>query len=552
MKPLFRLILCGIFITSLNYKSSAQCVVINEVLINGPGSCDGSCNPDTEEWIELYNTCSSPVDISCFVIADGEFTITIPEGATIPANGYYVIGSNGSIGTGTVNLNISTCNCTSGMKIGTLTNPNDQLVLADKDGNVQNGIIWGGGQNLPWSIKAKPSSGSCPQTTVAATATSTFFEVLPTNGSNGCTVARSCDGSSLWEERCSTAITMGTSNGVKPVVDFSVSKTAICKGECLSFTNTTTGAVTWNWTFSGSDSASSVLENPSGICYNQNGDFDVTLAITSACGNASLTKPAYIKVGGSGVIPVITAVRDTICEGTPASLSVVDSLGVLQWQSSLSPDNFSDITGEQKKNLFSLPSQSTFYRIYSTTNGTCTDTSAPYQIIVNPSPVAAYSFTPTGANGAELSFNSSASIGATIYDWDFGDGSRSPDMNPVHTFAKDTIYHVCLTTYNGSNCSFTVCKDIEISFTGIVSISALTDGVKIYPNPFERFFILESDKNIDQVEILDVLGRKQVNISNSNKSSNRIKIETPHLAQGIYYLKIKYADTEIVSTLVKW
>ena len=53
----------------------SQCVVINEVLVNGPGACDGFCEPNTEEWIELYNTCTTAVDLSCFVITDGDFTV---------------------------------------------------------------------------------------------------------------------------------------------------------------------------------------------------------------------------------------------------------------------------------------------------------------------------------------------------------------------------------------------------------------------------------------------------------------------------------------------
>ncbi len=552
MSSLFRLLAGLILILILSGKSFSQCVVINEMLINGPGKCDGSCNPDTEEWIELYNTCSSPADIGCFVLTDGEFTVTVPQGTTIPANGYYVIGSNGSIGTGTVDLNISTCNCTSGVKIGTLTNPNDQLILADKDGNVQNGVIWGGGQNLPLNITAAPSGGSCPQTTISASSSSSFFESLPSTGGNGCTIARVCDGSKSWEERCNSTISMGTTNGALPLVKFSASKTTICKGECLSFTDSTVGAATWKWTFSGSDSATSLLQSPSNICYNSNGNYDVTLSVTTGCGKDSSTKASYIKVGGSGQIPVVTALRDTICDGTPATLSVTDSLGVLQWQSSAQQTNFADISSEKNKNLFSFPSQTTYYRIYVTTNGICTDTSAPYKIVVNPSPVADYSFEPVTGNEDQLSFNSSASVGATVYDWDFGDGEGSSDPNPIHSFAKDTFYHVCLTAYNGSNCSFTVCKDIKITFTGVTENLNVHNEMKIYRNPYSDYFFIESNQLIKSVTVYDVLGRNVFTLNSTNKTNTPILINAPLLSQGVYYLKVNFTDGELVRTLVKW
>ena len=57
----------------------AQCIYINEILINGPGSCDGSCNPNTEEWTELYNDCSTPVNIGCYVLHRNHFVFWIDQ-----------------------------------------------------------------------------------------------------------------------------------------------------------------------------------------------------------------------------------------------------------------------------------------------------------------------------------------------------------------------------------------------------------------------------------------------------------------------------------------
>ncbi|MEI7669734.1 MAG: lamin tail domain-containing protein, partial [Pseudomonadota bacterium] len=91
-----------IALNSLSFFTAAQCVLINEVMVNpsGPGDCNGG------EWIELYNTCSTPFDISCFVLADGDFTIRFPTGTSIPPNGYFVVGTSSS--GGPVDLNIVT------------------------------------------------------------------------------------------------------------------------------------------------------------------------------------------------------------------------------------------------------------------------------------------------------------------------------------------------------------------------------------------------------------------------------------------------------------
>ncbi len=47
--------------------------------------------------------------------------------------------------------------------------------------------------------------------------------------------------------------------------------------------------------------------------------------------------------------------------------------------------------------------------------------------------------------------------------WDFGDGTYSNEQNPVHTFAQQGEYNVCLTVSNGNQCSDTYCEVIYAS-----------------------------------------------------------------------------------------
>jgi hypothetical protein len=68
-------------------------VVINEVMANAAGGFDGASSPNTAEWVELYNTCNSTIDLSCWVMTDGDFTVTFPAGTTIGPYGFLTIGS---------------------------------------------------------------------------------------------------------------------------------------------------------------------------------------------------------------------------------------------------------------------------------------------------------------------------------------------------------------------------------------------------------------------------------------------------------------------------
>ena len=67
-------------------------VVINEIMYDSVSGID-------EEWVELYNTTSSPIDVSGWCLSDddsfpvnsGEGYLVIPPGTTIAANGYLVL-----------------------------------------------------------------------------------------------------------------------------------------------------------------------------------------------------------------------------------------------------------------------------------------------------------------------------------------------------------------------------------------------------------------------------------------------------------------------------
>ncbi|MFZ4784248.1 MAG: gliding motility-associated C-terminal domain-containing protein [Flavobacteriales bacterium] len=305
-----------------------QCVVINEIMINGAGSCDGNCMPNTEEWIELYNTCNTPTDVSCFVFSDGDFTVTIPSGTIIPANGYLTIGSNNS---GFVpDINLSSCNCTGGSAggIGVFTNGSEQAILLSNTGALVNGVVWGSGQ-FPVSITSPSISGCSPINFNYNNGS--LFESLPTGGGQGQSIARQCDGSSQWAAVTAGSETPDASNGESAQIDFDVSATIICPGNCINFSDLTVGNVsTWSWTFEGATTPTSSQQNPNNICYPTAGNYDVTLTITNSCGSSSLTMPNFVQVG-SNLTPSISAQGSTNLCANGFVVLQTSSTGSLQW-----------------------------------------------------------------------------------------------------------------------------------------------------------------------------------------------------------------------------
>lgn len=303
-----------------------QCIVINEILINGPGGCDGNCSPNTEEWIELYNTCNTPVDLSCFVLTDGDFTVTLPSGTSISANGYVTIGSNNSGFVPTIN--IGSCNCTAGGGIGVFGNGAEQLILLDNTGAFLDGIVWGAGQ---FPVNITSSLAGCPNLNANFPSSNANFENLPGGGGQGESVARGCDGSTTWEVRPVADITPGSSNGEAAQVDFDSSASIICPNQCVDFSDLTTGdAATWTWTFQGSSTNSSNIQNPTNICYPTSGLFDVDLTVTNSCGTFTLNMPDFIEVTASLTPSISASSPIEFCEGENTVLTTTQA-GSLQW-----------------------------------------------------------------------------------------------------------------------------------------------------------------------------------------------------------------------------
>jgi hypothetical protein len=115
---------------------SSASVVINEVMVR-PDTTDGnSTNPlQTGEYIELIGPPGT--NIGCFVLTDGDWSVTIPPGTVIPPDGIFTLGHNASpyaVRYGiTYDLDVANCACfvaaTAGSGILIFTNGGEYLAL---------------------------------------------------------------------------------------------------------------------------------------------------------------------------------------------------------------------------------------------------------------------------------------------------------------------------------------------------------------------------------------------------------------------------------------
>ena len=125
-------------------------------------------------------------------------------------------------------------------------------------------------------------------------ATSTTHEIKFTNWGHVCTV---CTELAIDDVRLYPLSELAgfVPSCIQPAAAF-VSDSMVCPGTCISFQNVSTNATSFAWSFNGGIPSSSTDTNPSGICYNTPGSYDVQLIASGAAGSDTLTLNNYITV----------------------------------------------------------------------------------------------------------------------------------------------------------------------------------------------------------------------------------------------------------------
>jgi PKD repeat protein len=100
--------------------------------------------------------------------------------------------------------------------------------------------------------------------------------------------------------------------------NFTGTPTSGCSPMTVNYTDQSTGATNWNWSFPGGTPSTSTLQNPV-VVYNTAGTFDVTLNASNPAGNqyGSMTKTAYISVNSAPVAPTTPQGNNSMCINPP-------------------------------------------------------------------------------------------------------------------------------------------------------------------------------------------------------------------------------------------
>ncbi|MDT8394434.1 MAG: PKD domain-containing protein [Bacteroidales bacterium] len=173
-------------------------------------------------------------------------------------------------------------------------------------------------------------------------------------------------------------------NAVLPVADFTADNTSIAEGDFVQFTDLSTDATGWSWTFNGGTPATSSVQHPM-VSYNTPGVYTVELTATNADGSDTETKIDYITVIEVLYPPVadFTANTTQVEEGGSVQFNDQSSNNPSSWNWSFEGANISNSTAQHPSVTYNVAGTYTVSLAVSNPDGTDTETKTGY-ITVNP------------------------------------------------------------------------------------------------------------------------------------------------------------------------
>lgn len=119
-----------------------------------------------------------------------------------------------------------------------------------------------------------------------------------------------------------------------PVAAFTASATAICVGQSVTFTDTSTNMPSaWTWTLPGAVPSTSTDQNPT-VVYNTAGTYNVTLKAVNYNGSDTKIVNGFITV--TAYPSILTTTPASRCDAGSVTLNATASAGILNWYANAS------------------------------------------------------------------------------------------------------------------------------------------------------------------------------------------------------------------------
>ncbi len=269
------------------------------------------------------------------------------------------------------------------------------------------------------------------------------------------------------------------------IANFTSDEVVVCVGSSVNFTDLSTGATSWTWTFESGTPGTSTDQNPT-ITYNTEGTFDVTLEVSDGSSTNSITMYDYITVVNSVGQPDTPIGTTLACAGLDMEYTTnpVPNADSYVWE--VSPAAAGSMSGSSTTGYFN--SEETYSGDYTITvqavnacgNGVwsngllCTLNPAPLEFLISEGGDAC-----EGSDGVEITLSGSET-GVDYYLHFNGDTVAGPiagtgDVLSFGVFTEAGYYSA--TAYNGY-CDVFMIGDAIITLESLPAIAETPEGAE--------------------------------------------------------------------------
>jgi gliding motility-associated-like protein len=252
---------------------------------------------------------------------------------------------------------------------------------------------------------------------------------------------------------------------VNPNPVSSYTATTACHTYATLFTDNSTAAAQWDWSF-GDATTNETVQSPSHIFANP-GNYNVSLLVTNVFGCTSSSSQTITVLPQ----PLADFSFSTVCaRQTVQFTDLTSGAAMTNWDWSFGDGGTSAL--QNPSHIYSVGGNYNVTLIVSNSAG-CLDTIVS-PIIVNTVPVPLFSVN-DGCLGTVTSFTDLSTDSVTVNNWlwDFNDGNNSASQHPAYTYMNAGTYNVSLTVTNIDGCDSTITLPVNIH---VLPVAAFTAG----------------------------------------------------------------------------
>jgi len=256
-----------------------------------------------------------------------------------------------------------------------------------------------------------------------------------------------------------------------PTPRFVATNTTGCQPLIVQYTNNSTNADSYIWSFPGGSPATSTDANPT-VTYSVAGIYNTSLVAVNDFSSVTETKTNFVTISPNA-IPSFTLVQS----GAQVTFTNTSQFAnTYVW-------NFGDGTTSTVESPTKTYSANGTYTVTLSATNSCGIQSTTQTVTVALAPVATYTSSSTDiCSGETITFTSTSSGNPTSYLWTFAGGDPSTSTSPNPTILYDTAgtYGVTLTVTNAFGTSTVVNADtILVKPQPVANFTFIADGFEV-------------------------------------------------------------------------